>query len=221
MKSLKFSYLFVLSLVCLSTGLSAADMMTSKQKNNAANSNMRASSSSLDSSNPSATEDEDQSSNVRHKSMTSARSRSATGSSSEILNVVEIGTANPSFSTFLKVLKAADLVSVLQTPGPFTIFVPNNKAFEKLPPETLKEWLKPQNKDLLTSILTYHIVPGKIMSDEVRTTKLRTINSQPLEINLKGKSIEVNDAKVINMDISGSNGVIYEIDSVLIPPQMK
>lgn len=132
-------------------------------------------------------------------------------------NIVEIAQSNSDFSTLVKALVAADLVSVLQGKGPFTVFAPTNSAFAKLPAGTLESLLKPENKEKLSAILTYHVVSGKVLAADVKTMKAKTVNGKDLDIKVNGSSVTVNDAKVIKTDIVGSNGVIHVIDTVLIP----
>lgn len=132
-------------------------------------------------------------------------------------NIVQIAQSNPDFSTLVKAIVAADLVSALQGNGPFTVFAPTNEAFAKLPPETLANLLKPENKDKLAAILTYHVVPGKVLANDVKTMKAKTLNGKELDIQVHGSSVTVNNANVVKTDIVGSNGVIHVIDAVLLP----
>ena len=132
-------------------------------------------------------------------------------------NIVEIAQSNGDFSTLVQALIAADLVSVLQGQGPFTVFAPTNAAFAKLPAGTLENLLKPENKAKLAAILTYHVVPGKVLAADVKTMKAKTVNGKELDIKVNGSNVTVNDAKVVKTDIVGSNGVIHVIDAVVIP----
>jgi uncharacterized surface protein with fasciclin (FAS1) repeats len=133
-----------------------------------------------------------------------------TSDSNDIVDVaIEAGT----FKTLTAALQAADLVSTLKGDGPFTVFAPTDEAFAKLPAGTVEDLLKPENRDKLVSILTYHVVSGKIMSsDLLSTTSARTVNGQDAAIGLR-----VGNANVIAADIQASNGVIHVIDTVLIP----
>lgn len=135
----------------------------------------------------------------------------------ENLTVVDIVTSKPSFSTLAKALSAADLAKTLQGDGPFTIFAPNDMAFAKLSPNTLADLMKPENKDKLAAILSYHVVPGKLTAADVKTMKAKTVNGKSLDIQVKNGAVTVNNAKVIQSDIIGSNGVIHVIDTVLMP----
>jgi len=132
-------------------------------------------------------------------------------------NIVQIAQSNPDFSTLVKALAAADLVSALEGKGPFTVFAPTNAAFAKLPPETLANLLKPENKDQLASILKYHVVPGNVMAKDVKTMKAKTLNGKELDIEVHGSDVMVNKAKVVKTDIVASNGVIHVIDAVVLP----
>lgn len=132
-------------------------------------------------------------------------------------SIVEIAQSNSDFSTLVKALVAADLVSVLEGQGPFTVFAPTNAAFAKLPAGTLENLLKPENKAKLVDILTYHVVSGKVLAADVKTMKAKTVNGKDLDIKVNGSNVTVNGAKVVKTDIVGSNGVIHVIDTVLLP----
>ena len=128
-------------------------------------------------------------------------------------DIVQVAVKAGSFTTLAAALDAADLVETLQGEGPFTVFAPTDEAFAKLPAGTVEELLKPENKDKLVSILTYHVVSGKIKSsDLLTTTAARTVNGQKAAIGLR-----VGDANVIQADIKASNGIIHVIDTVLLP----
>ena len=123
-------------------------------------------------------------------------------------------------STLVKAVAAADLVSTLQGPGPFTVFAPTNEAFAALPPGALDDLLKPENKDKLRAILLYHVHPGDaIMAKDAHTMSLSTADgNKTLSISVNGDTVMVNDAKVIKADIVAKNGVIHWIDKVVMPP---
>jgi uncharacterized surface protein with fasciclin (FAS1) repeats len=134
--------------------------------------------------------------------------------------VVEIAAGNKDFSTLVAAVKAAGLVETLSGKGPFTVFAPTNEAFAKLPKGTVEELLKPENKAKLTSILTYHVVAGKVMAaDAIKLDgkKAATVNKQEIAIKVKDGKVMINDATVTAADIVGSNGVIHVIDTVLLP----
>jgi uncharacterized surface protein with fasciclin (FAS1) repeats len=129
-------------------------------------------------------------------------------------NIIETAIANPDFSTLVTAIKAADLVETLSGTGPFTVFAPTNAAFAKIPEATLKAVL--EDKEKLTSILTYHVVSGAVMSKDVTTlTEAKTVQGSMVHIDTKS-GVMINDAKVITADIECSNGVIHVIDTVLI-----
>jgi uncharacterized surface protein with fasciclin (FAS1) repeats len=135
-------------------------------------------------------------------------------------NIVETAIAAGSFKTLVTAVKAAGLVETLSSPGPFTVFAPTDEAFAKLPAGTVEALLKDKKK--LTSILTYHVVSGKVMSDDVRKIdSATTVQGQDVSIDAKKwhlhRNVKINNANVINADIECSNGVIHVIDSVLIP----
>ena len=114
-------------------------------------------------------------------------------------------------------VKAAGLAETLSGDGPFTIFAPTNEAFAKLPKGTVETLLKPENKDKLTSILTYHVVPGNVMAADVKPGKVKTVNGKEFEIKVKGDAVMIDGAKVVKTDIAGTNGVIHVLDSVILP----
>jgi transforming growth factor-beta-induced protein len=128
---------------------------------------------------------------------------------------------NPQLTTLVAAVKAAGLVDTLNGPGPFTIFAPANSAFAKLPAGTVDTLVKPENKATLTSILTYHVVPGKKLSskDLASMPSLTTVNGEKLTIKVSGKKITINGTtKVALADVQVANGTVFIIDSVLMPP---
>ena len=128
-------------------------------------------------------------------------------------DIVDVAIEAGNFNTLVAALKAADLVSTLKSDGPFTVFAPTDEAFAKLPKGTVENLLKPENKDQLVSILTYHVVAGKVMSgDLLSTTSAKTVNGQKAPIGLR-----VGNANVVAADIKATNGVIHVIDQVLLP----
>jgi len=130
--------------------------------------------------------------------------------------IVGVAAANPDFSTLVQAVQAAGLVQTLSGPGPFTVFAPTNEAFAALPPGTLEALLEPQNRDLLTQILTYHVVSGELPSDQIRTGSVDSLNG-PLNIQASSSGVTVNNATVTTPDVEASNGVIHVIDEVLVP----
>jgi uncharacterized surface protein with fasciclin (FAS1) repeats len=130
-------------------------------------------------------------------------------------NIVETAIAAGSFKTLVAAVEAAGLVDTLQSKGPFTVFAPNDEAFAKLPKGTVESLLKDKVK--LTSILTYHVVPGKIMSKDVMNLKkTKTVQGQDIKIDTKS-GVKINNANVVKADIEASNGVIHVIDTVILP----
>ena len=131
--------------------------------------------------------------------------------------VVEIAAGNKDFSTLVAAVKAANLAETLAGKGPFTVFAPTNEAFAKLPKGTVEELLKPENKEKLTSILTYHVVGAKVMAADVKPGKVKTVNGKEIDVKVADGTVTVDGAKVIKTDIVGTNGVIHVIDTVILP----
>jgi len=135
-------------------------------------------------------------------------------------DIVETAVAAGQFNTLAKALEAAGLVDALKEPGPFTVFAPTDEAFSRLPAGTLEDLLKPENRDKLRSILTYHVVSGRVMSSEVvKLRSAKTLNGQSVRIRARGGKVQVDDANVVKADIEASNGVIHVIDKVILPKQ--
>ncbi|MFH4462817.1 fasciclin domain-containing protein [Vibrio diabolicus] len=133
-------------------------------------------------------------------------------------DIVDVATENGSFNTLVAAVKAADLVDTLKGEGPFTVFAPTDDAFAKLPDGTVDMLLMPENKDKLVSILTYHVVPGKVMAaDIVKLDKAATVQGQYVMIKTMGDKVMVNDANVMATDVKAKNGVIHVIDTVIMP----
>lgn len=133
-------------------------------------------------------------------------------------DIVDTAAENGSFSTLVAAVKAAGLVDTLKGDGPFTVFAPTDEAFSKLPKETLKDLLKPENKEKLKAILTFHVLSGEIKADGVIATKsLKTVNGQSLGVEVRKGSVYLGDARVVKADIPAKNGVIHVIDTVLLP----
>jgi uncharacterized surface protein with fasciclin (FAS1) repeats len=133
-------------------------------------------------------------------------------------DVVDTAVAAGNFKTLAAALKAADLVETLKGKGPFTVFAPTDEAFSKLPKGTLEDLLKPENKKKLTAILTYHVVPGKVMAaDVVKLSKAKTVQGSEVTIKVDGDKVMVDNANVTKTDIKCGNGVIHVIDAVILP----
>ncbi|HET8859166.1 fasciclin domain-containing protein [Marivirga sp.] len=136
-------------------------------------------------------------------------------------NIVELAAGTESLSTLVTAVKAAGLVETLSGKGPFTVFAPTNEAFEALPKGTLESLLKPENKDKLVAVLTYHVIGAKVMSTDLKEgQKAKTVQGEEVTISLK-YGASVNGAKVAKADINASNGVVHVIDKVILPPSMK
>lgn len=132
-------------------------------------------------------------------------------------DIVDIAAGNESFSTLVAAVQAADLVDTLKGEGPFTVFAPTDDAFAALPAGTVEDLLKPENKDKLTAILTYHVVPGKVMSGDLSDgMTATTVQGSDVTIGTTD-GVTVDGAKVVQADIEASNGVIHVIDSVILP----
>ena len=137
-------------------------------------------------------------------------------------DIVDTAVAAGSFTTLAKALQAAGLVDTLKGKGPFTVFAPTDEAFAKLPPGTLDELLKPENKAKLTRILTSHVVAGKVGSAQVVKMKnAKAVSGVTLDIKSSGKAVTVDNATVVKTDIPASNGVIHVIDTVIVPSDGK
>jgi uncharacterized surface protein with fasciclin (FAS1) repeats len=133
--------------------------------------------------------------------------------------IVDVAAGNEDFSTLVAAVEAADLVDTLSSEGPFTVFAPTNEAFEALPEGVLDALLLEENVDVLTSILTYHVVEGEVTSDQVTDGDVATVEGQSVTLSTEN-GVMVNDATVVIADVDASNGVIHAIDAVLIPPDV-
>ena len=133
-------------------------------------------------------------------------------------DIVDTAIKAGSFNTLVAAVQAAELVETLKSKGPFTVFAPTDEAFSKLDKATLESLLKPENKDQLVAILTYHVVAGKVMSTDITgNMEPATVNGSTINITLNNGKVMINDAIVISADVDTDNGVIHVIDTVLIP----
>ena len=145
-------------------------------------------------------------------------------------NIVEVAQGNPDFSTLVSAIKAADLVETLSGPGPYTVFAPNNAAFDKVGADTLQTLMKPENKAKLAAILKYHVVSGKMTAADITKAindgggkaELTTVEGEKLQAMMDGSNVKLTDASgntssVILADLAAKNGVIHAIDTVLMP----
>jgi|SRR5579875_689152 uncharacterized surface protein with fasciclin (FAS1) repeats len=135
-------------------------------------------------------------------------------------DIVDTASAAEQFKTLVKAVEAAELVDTLKGKGPFTVFAPTDEAFAKVPKEKLEALLK--DKKALTAVLTYHVVPGKVMAaDVVKLESAKTAQGKPLKIVVKDGKVTINGVNVVKTDIVCKNGVIHVIDAVLLPPEDK
>lgn len=133
--------------------------------------------------------------------------------------IAEVASNDSRFSTLVTALDSAGLVQTMQEDGPFTVFAPTNAAFNKLPEGTVQDLLQPENRDRLTSILTYHVVQGENMAVDVQgMSSVTTMEGNSLSISTSNGSVQVGNATVIQADVRASNGVLHAIDTVLMPP---
>ena len=130
-------------------------------------------------------------------------------------DIVETAISAGQFKTLVTALQEANLVDTLKGDGPFTVFAPTDAAFAKLPAGALDALVK--DKDKLAAVLTYHVVPGKVMAAQVQPGKVKTVQGESLNVSTQGGSVMVDNAKVVKTDIGASNGVIHVIDTVILP----
>ena len=136
----------------------------------------------------------------------------------ETKDIVDTAVAAGSFKTLAKALEAAGLVSTLKGDGPFTVFAPTDEAFAKLPAGMLESLLQPANKEKLQRILTYHVVPGKVMAaDVVKLQSATAVSGDTITVNAHGGAVHVDNARVTTTDVAAANGVIHVIDTVMLP----
>ncbi len=133
-------------------------------------------------------------------------------------DIVGVATEAGKFNTLLTAAKAAGLVDTLKGAGPYTVFAPTDEAFAKLPKDTVENLLKPENKDKLAKILTYHVVPGKIMAGDIKgkKTSVKSVEGSELTVDATD-GVKIDNAKVVTADVAASNGVIHVIDTVVMP----
>jgi uncharacterized surface protein with fasciclin (FAS1) repeats len=136
-------------------------------------------------------------------------------------DIVAIASGDAQFKTLTKALGAAGLVTTLQGKGPFTVFAPTDAAFAALPKGTVDDLLKPANKAKLTKVLTYHVVPGSVLSTSLKSGDVKSVEGGSLKVVVAPGKVTVSGANVVKADIKASNGVIHVIDKVLLPPDVK
>ena len=132
-------------------------------------------------------------------------------------DIVDTAVSAGSFDTLVAAVKAADLVDALKGEGPLTVFAPTDEAFAKLPAGTVESLLKPENKDKLVAVLTYHVVSGKVMSGDAKPGAVPTLQGSNLQVSVRDGNIMIDQATVVSADIETSNGVIHVIDEVILP----
>jgi uncharacterized surface protein with fasciclin (FAS1) repeats len=130
-------------------------------------------------------------------------------------DIVDTAKSAGSFNTLVTAVQAAGLVDTLKGPGPYTVFAPTDEAFAKVPKDKLDALLK--DKAALTKVLTYHVVPGKVMAKDVKPGKVKTVEGSSLTIAVDGGNVTVDNGKVVKTDVAADNGVIHVIDTVLMP----
>jgi len=135
-----------------------------------------------------------------------------------VKDIVDIAVEAGTFNTLVAAVTAADLVDVLKSEGPFTVFAPTDEAFAALPEGTVENLLKPENKDQLVAVLTDHVVPGRVMAADVVTlTEAATVQGSTVDISVEDGAVKVDNATVVATDIKAPNGVIHVIDAVILP----
>lgn len=139
------------------------------------------------------------------------------GSHKEKADIVDTAVAAGGFDTLVAAVKAAGLVETLKSEGPFTVFAPTDEAFAALPEGTVESLLLPENKDMLVSVLTYHVVAGKFMAADVASGEVPTVNGETATVEVSDSGVTIEGANVVKTDIGTSNGVIHVIDAVILP----
>ncbi|MBE9007403.1 fasciclin domain-containing protein [Fortiea sp. LEGE XX443] len=133
-------------------------------------------------------------------------------------NIPEVVQANPSLKTLAGLINEAGLTDKLNDAGPYTLFAPSDQAFAAVPAATRERLLKPENRELLRQVLTYHVIPGNLTANQLQSQEVKSLANNPLNIKVEQGQVRVNDARVIEPDIRAKNGVIHVIDKVLLPP---
>ncbi|WP_445223457.1 fasciclin domain-containing protein [Catalinimonas locisalis] len=140
---------------------------------------------------------------------------------SQSMDIVDLAGSQDNLSTLVAAVEAAGLVETLKGEGPFTVFAPTNEAFAALPEGTLEMLLKPENKDKLVAILTYHVVSGSVESSALSDgMDVATVEGSDIAVEIEGESVMINNASVVNANVGASNGVVHVIDKVILPPNM-
>jgi uncharacterized surface protein with fasciclin (FAS1) repeats len=143
------------------------------------------------------------------------------GAGTENQDIIAIVDSNPSFTMLAKALRAAGLVETLKGNGPFTVLAPNDAAFAKLPQDAVQDLLKPENKEVLVKILTYHVIRDTVLSTDLSSGEVTSFEGGPISVKVDpATGVQVNDATVVQPDVRASNGVIHVIDNVILPPDL-
>jgi uncharacterized surface protein with fasciclin (FAS1) repeats len=150
-------------------------------------------------------------------SLISTSHLSTAQAAAEEKTVVAVASEAGNFKTLVSAIKAAGLSEKLSGKGPFTVFAPTDEAFAKLPAGTVDNLLKPENKQKLTDLLTYHVVQGKVMAADVKTGPVKTVNGKEVELKSENGKVTVGKAQVTKADVDAFNGVIHVVDTVLMP----
>jgi uncharacterized surface protein with fasciclin (FAS1) repeats len=136
-------------------------------------------------------------------------------------DIIDVASSNPSFTMLTKALQAAGLVDTLKGDGPFTVFAPSDAAFAKLPQDAVQDLLRPENKEVLVKILSYHVVPGRVLSTDLQSGEVKSVEGGPISVKVDpATGVQVNDATVVQPDVRASNGIIHVIDNVILPPDL-
>ncbi len=151
-----------------------------------------------------------------HKGHDHSKDKAAQSESKDIIGVAT-AKGMDNMTTLVKAIKSAGIIETLQQDGPYTVFAPTNEAFNKLPKETLDNLMKPENSEQLKEILLYHVVEGKVTSKDIKTMSAETLQGSSVDVSVEGKNVMVNTARVTKADVMASNGVIHQIDTVLLP----
>jgi uncharacterized surface protein with fasciclin (FAS1) repeats len=130
-------------------------------------------------------------------------------------------SSSNSFKTLAAAIKAADLDATLSGKGPYTLFAPTDQAFAALPKGTVETLLKPENKDKLVKVLTYHVMSSEASTSDLKPGKVTSVEGSSIDVKASGQDVMVNDAKVLKADVKASNGIIHVIDKVMLPPDLK
>lgn len=157
-------------------------------------------------------------------SPTTSTSPSPSGAATSNQNLGELAQAastQGSFTILMKAVQAAGLTSNLTSQGPYTVFAPTDEAFKALPTGTVDNLLKPENKTKLVELLSYHVIPGRITSSQLKSGNVKTVAGSNVAVSVSASGVTVNKAKVVQADIPASNGVVHVVDKVILPPSSK